>query len=119
MKQKTGTELEQGRGQREEERNEYGKIYFVMGKSASGKDTIYKKLLERIPELKTIIPYTTRPMREGEKEGAEYHFTDEASLQEMWEMGKVIDSPILRAVRAGRIFTTFSTIMFGCLMFNV
>lgn len=73
MKQKTGTELEQGRGQREEERNEYGKIYFVMGKSASGKDTIYKKLLERIPELKTIIPYTTRPMREGEKEGAEYH----------------------------------------------
>ena len=49
MKQKTGTELEQGRGQREEERNEYGKIYFVMGKSASGKDTIYKKLLERIP----------------------------------------------------------------------
>lgn len=91
MKQKTGTELEQGRGQREEERNEYGKIYFVMGKSASGKDTIYKKLLERIPELKTIIPYTTRPMREGEKEGAEYHFTDEASLQEMWEMGKVIE----------------------------
>lgn len=89
MKQKT--ELAQGRGRRKEERKEYGKIYFVMGKSASGKDTVYKKLLERIPELKTIIPYTTRPMREGETEGAEYHFTDEASLQEMWEMGKVIE----------------------------
>ena len=46
-----------------------GKIFFVMGKSASGKDTIYKKLLEYFPELKTVTLYTTRPMREGETEG--------------------------------------------------
>ena len=45
-----------------------------MGKSASGKDTIYKKLLEYFPELKTVTLYTTRPMREGETEGVEYHF---------------------------------------------
>ena len=46
-----------------------GKIFYVMGKSASGKDTIYKELRERIPELKTVVLYTTRPIRDGETEG--------------------------------------------------
>ena len=31
-----------------------GKIFYVMGKSASGKDTIYKQLHARMPELKTV-----------------------------------------------------------------
>ena len=48
-----------------------GKIFYVMGKSASGKDTIYKKLLERFPGLKTVVTYTTRPIRDGETEGVE------------------------------------------------
>lgn len=67
------------------------KIYYVMGKSSSGKDTIYKKLLEKHPEFHTIVPYTTRPVREGEKEGVEYHFVDEDRLQEMKEAGQVIE----------------------------
>ena len=54
-----------------------GKIYYVMGKSSSGKDTIYKKLLEIHPEFHTIVPYTTRPIREGEHNGVEYHFVNE------------------------------------------
>ena len=37
-----------------------GKIFYVMGKSSSGKDTIFKKIQERLPELKTIVLYTTR-----------------------------------------------------------
>ena len=48
-------------------------IYYLMGKSASGKDSIFHKLLERTG-WKQLIPYTTRPMREGEIEGQEYHF---------------------------------------------
>ncbi|MBP3676958.1 MAG: guanylate kinase, partial [Agathobacter sp.] len=55
-----------------------GKIICVMGKSSSGKDTIYEKLLnESQLDLKRIIPYTTRPIREGEEEGREYHFCSE------------------------------------------
>ena len=46
-----------------------GKIFYVMGKSASGKDTIYKKLHSRMPELKTVTMYTTRPIRDGEHNG--------------------------------------------------
>ena len=48
-----------------------GKIFYLMGKSASGKDTIYKKVKEQMPELKTIVIYTTRPIREGEQNGRE------------------------------------------------
>lgn len=67
------------------------KIFYLMGKSASGKDTIYKKIKETMPELKTIVIYTTRPIREGETEGVEYHFVDEKKLQEFQEAGKVIE----------------------------
>ena len=45
-----------------------------MGKSSSGKDTIYKKLKEKLPQFKSITPYTTRRIREGETDGVEYFF---------------------------------------------
>lgn len=67
------------------------KIFYLMGKSASGKDTIYKQIKEKMPELKTIVIYTTRPIREGETEGVEYHFVDDNKLQEFQRAGKVIE----------------------------
>ncbi len=68
-----------------------GKIFYLMGKSASGKDTIYKKVKEQLPELKTIVIYTTRPIREGERDGVEYFFVDDNRLQKLQEAGKVIE----------------------------
>lgn len=54
-----------------------GKIFYLMGKSSSGKDTIFKALLsDGELSLKQIVPYTTRPIREGEQNGVEYFFTD-------------------------------------------
>lgn len=67
------------------------KIFYLMGKSASGKDTIFKKIKETMPELKMIVIYTTRPIREGERDGVEYHFVDEKKLQELQKAGKVIE----------------------------
>ena len=69
-----------------------GKIFYVMGKSASGKDTVYKLLLERMPELKTVVLYTTRPIRDGEREGVEYHFSDEDALIKARENGHLIEA---------------------------
>jgi len=69
-----------------------GKIVCLMGKSSTGKDTIYKRLLAKEDlGLNRIVPYTTRPMREGEQEGVEYHFTDEAGFQKLKEEGKIIE----------------------------
>ena len=69
-----------------------GKIFCVMGKSATGKDTIYQKLLtESKIELKRIIPYTTRPIREGEVEGREYHFCTEEDVQRLDAEGRIVE----------------------------
>ena len=69
-----------------------GKIYCVMGKSSSGKDTVYKKLKEQYKEFRLIVPYTTRPIREGEKDGVEYYFVREDRFCEMKESKKVIEA---------------------------
>lgn len=69
-----------------------GKIYCVMGKSSSGKDTIYARLMSQDDfNLKKIIPYTTRPIREGETDGETYHFCTEDQLRELEAAGKIIE----------------------------
>ncbi|MRM89680.1 guanylate kinase [Faecalicatena contorta] len=68
-----------------------GKICYIMGKSSSGKDTIFKKLKEILPQFRTIILYTTRPIRAGETDGVEYYFTDEAKLESLEKQGAVIE----------------------------
>lgn len=69
-----------------------GKIVYLCGKSSSGKDTIFKELLRRgILQLRTIVPYTTRPVRAGEKNGREYFFTDEEGFQKLLSQGKIIE----------------------------
>lgn len=69
-----------------------GKLFYVIGKSATGKDTIFQKLLENESlALKPLVLYTTRPMRAGEEQGVQYHFTDEAGLTELQNAGKVIE----------------------------
>ena len=69
-----------------------GKIFCLMGKSSSGKDTIYKKLMEdKDLCLRKLVPYTTRPIRAGECEGVEYHFVTEQELQRLQTAGRVVE----------------------------
>lgn len=67
-------------------------IFYLMGKSASGKDTIYEALLaDSALQLSALIPWTTRPIRAREMEGVEYHFTDEEGLKALEAQGRVIE----------------------------
>lgn len=69
-----------------------GRIFYLMGKSSTGKDTIYKSLMaDKTLALKPVVLYTTRPVRAGETEGVEYHFTDESELEKVRESGKLIE----------------------------
>ncbi len=61
-----------------------------MGKSASGKDSIYKKLIED-GLLEKIIIYTTRPIRSGEEDGKDYHFADEKTYRDILASGRIIE----------------------------
>lgn len=68
------------------------KLFCLMGKSASGKDTIYKALVaDESLGLHTVVPYTTRPVREGEAEGVEYWFVDEEKFGFFKANGKIIE----------------------------
>ena len=69
-----------------------GRIIYLCGKSSSGKDTIFRELLKRgTLQLRTIVPYTTRPVRAGEQDGREYFFTDEEGFQKLLAQGKIIE----------------------------
>lgn len=99
-----------------------GKIVYLMGKSSSGKDTVYKKLLEQKEiSFYTVVVYTTRPIRMGETEGIEYHFTDEAGFQKLKQSGKVIEDRVYHTVQGlWRYFTVAEDALFldsrDCLM---
>ena len=67
-----------------------GRIFCLMGKSSSGKDTLYARLSEKL-HFSTIVPYTTRPIREGEEEGREYHFITEKEVEEFEKQGRIIE----------------------------
>lgn len=67
------------------------RIIYIMGKSSSGKDCLFKELKRQRPELKEIVPYTTRPIREGEQNGVEYYFVDEEELRDLELKGKIIE----------------------------
>ena len=69
-----------------------GRIFYIMGKSSSGKDTIYSRLLrDKEFGLKNVLLYTTRPVRQGEADGREYHFVDEERFRQFMDEGKVIE----------------------------
>lgn len=63
-----------------------------MGKSACGKDTLYKRIMSnRNLSLQTLVPYTTRPPRAGERNGVEYYFLSDQEQQQLEQQGKIIE----------------------------
>lgn len=83
-----------------------GRIYYLLGKSATGKDTLYKEILKRRPKLRTVTMYTTRPIREGETDGVEYFFTDREELERKLASGKVIESRTYQTIAGSWTYYT-------------
>ena len=83
-----------------------GKIYYMMGKSSSGKDTLYKEIREACPDLRTVTLYTTRPVREGERDGVEYFFVSQDTLETYKKEGKVIESRTYHTVHGDWTYAT-------------
>lgn len=70
------------------------KIYFLVGQSCTGKDTIKSKLLSIMPSLKNYVYCTTRPMRDGEVDGREYLFKSRKDYERDISSGLVIESRV-------------------------
>lgn len=60
-------------------------MLLLVGKSASGKSEILKRLKEL--GMKTIVTYTTRPPRIGEVDGIDYHFISEEDFIKKMQFG--------------------------------
>ena len=66
-----------------------GRIFYLMGKSSTGKDSFYKQLMnDEALGLKNIVMYTTRPIRAREKNGEEYFFVNDEKLARLEAAGK-------------------------------
>ena len=68
------------------------KIIAIMGKSASGKDTIMKELVKRNPSLNEIVSYTTRPQRDYEINTIHYNFVTIEEFAEMLEKDEMLEA---------------------------
>lgn len=84
-----------------------GKIFYIMGKSASGKDNIYSRLADNQElNLKKMILYTTRPIRAEEEDGKQYFFVDEKKLKEFRRKGNLIEARAYKTIHG--IWTYFT-----------
>lgn len=84
-----------------------GKIYCLMGKSSSGKDTIYREVLKKNQDfLHTIVLYTTRPIRDGEEDGVTYHYVSKEMFLKQKEEHKVIEYRSYNTVHGEWIYYT-------------
>lgn len=70
------------------------KIIALMGKAGSGKDSLMQGVLKEYPELHEIISFTTRPQREGEQNGVQYHFITGEEFGDKMLHGEMIEAAV-------------------------
>ena len=66
-------------------------LFVVSGPSGTGKDTVVARLLEKHPEIHRTSSATTRPMREGEKEGVNYYYVTRDEFERKIENNEVVE----------------------------
>lgn len=90
------------------------KIIYIMGKSSSGKDTIFNIIRKRL-NVSTYVMYTTRPIREGEIPGETYNYISDEEMQKYIEgknEGKLIESRTYQTVHGPWTYATIEDMQF-------
>ena len=84
-----------------------GKIFYIMGKSSSGKDSIFRNIMRNKElALKNMVLYTTRPIRAEEENGKQYFFVNAEKMEEFKQAGRLIESRSYNTVHG--IWTYFT-----------
>jgi len=68
-----------------------GTLYTVSAPSGAGKTSLVKALIERNETLRVSVSHTTRPIRPGESDGVNYHFTDEENFLGMLQREEFLE----------------------------
>jgi guanylate kinase len=75
--------------------------FIVSAPSGAGKTTLCKMAVDFFPDLRHSISYTTRSPRDGEVDGVDYHFVDEAAFERMAARGEFLEHAGVHGKRYG------------------
>ena len=70
---------------------ELGALFVVTGASGTGKTTLVQAALAALPGITFSVSATTRPIREGERDGVDYHFLDRETFMARVEAGEFLE----------------------------
>jgi guanylate kinase len=68
-----------------------GVLFVISAPSGTGKSSVARRLLQRVPGLRFSVSYTTRPRRDGEEDGRDYHFVDRPRFEAMISAGALLE----------------------------
>lgn len=84
------------------------KIFCIVGRSSSGKDTICGRVKEEFgSSLKPIVTWTTRNRRKDEVDGVVYHFSNDSLFQKQLSEGKVVEYRVYKNIQ-GTVLTYYT-----------
>jgi guanylate kinase len=78
-------------------------VLVISGPSGAGKSTFVRLLLERCPELRFSVSATTRPRRDTESDGREYHFLSDAEFERRVQAGEFLEWAEVHGARYGTL----------------
>jgi guanylate kinase len=69
-----------------------GRLLVVSGPSGSGKGTLIREAVSKMPDVTLSVSATTRPARKGERNGVDYHFMTEPEFLALRDRGELLES---------------------------
>ena len=72
-----------------------GLLIVIAGPSGAGKSSLVRDLVRRVPGVEVSVSHTTRPARDGERDGREYHFVAEAGFRRLAEEGLMLETALV------------------------
>ncbi|PCM43120.1 guanylate kinase [Marinobacter sp. ANT_B65] len=70
---------------------ETGTLFVISAPSGAGKTSLVAEMVRADQKLGVSVSHTTRPMREGEKDGVNYHFVSRAEFEAMISRGEFLE----------------------------
>ncbi|MFN2148142.1 MAG: guanylate kinase [Anaerolineales bacterium] len=77
------------------QRQNHPLLVVISGPSGVGKDTVLQRMKERGMPMHFVVTATTRPKREGERDGVDYFFVSREQFAEMIEQGDLLEYAIV------------------------
>lgn len=68
-----------------------GILFVVSAPSGAGKTTLCREIFDKFPDLGQSVSFTTRPMRDGERDGVDYHFVARERFESMVSAGEFVE----------------------------